>query len=1252
MQGMGFKRRNRKNHPADGALAPPTGFQECSYLSYRPPLHDGRYFISPCVRGSLFYDLIRSTKHSSLKQCYCIGRISLAITIVVERLVSLAAEHDQLKESDSIVRRDFTISVEVALKNGSTGLRKNFLTFGCAAFGASEVLGVTILGLGCSLTSYELEAVTGCGENCAAVYVLATSALEAGRMSGGGAGGSNSINEVGEVNVVSIVARSNAESANCALNVSCAVNNLDVVDVSLGNGLTAVYTLEAVTGSGNDLVNRRSSVLTGSLDHIVTNSALVINASMSTLGKLVSLNDGLVAALAGYAVSGLGNNGLNALEVVTESSLFKLTILIQNRELALGASVRIYAVCSFVGCRLVRLFLLAIYANSYVVGVLVAVLIFCAVCLGSIDPYCPVVSTGCRILGVFLRSIAAAASEVAIITFSTAGGLLSINSYYSVSNLICDLTADLALFPVVSGIELRLSGAIAGCKLFAANADSLTAAICLGNGNFLAINGYIVSMFLCSTCLAALLATKVDVDAVVVVRVIIGSCTIVSAPLVSGSIDTGIRNLIPSPAGLALTVLLTGDNASSLAGHYVVTPIVTGLFNSLNIATGLALEGLFPFRAGVDGDGVPALVTSGIAIFGAGSSNSSNPHIVVTGVVSVFSFGEYVLAVYANNLERLCAVILKVIGELVHCQERSLASRAFYPGQARICAESGVNVRGLFVLNIVTNIAAVAALAPGCITLLACALIFGLLSNIEVLTGHSTALFASSSAGVFAGLDGLAVFAERIVSILRGVINVICRSLDLLSANRAEAGVAERSILISLLVAGSLNSYIVKCGSFSLGIENAAALGAGVVCLVTVGIAGCVNGCMILILVINSLSYEAAGASLGICAGNILIGYAEAVLSGDNDGVASGANCPVCIIIVGTNDVGTVRFVDIIDEVCKSLGRICIVGGLRSKNVTALGAEIIVLGSKTAERAVNGEVCNREFGSGHLRGECTLEVLNIFCVVTVCNGINYIIVLAIALCTTGAFALVLLKHVAITISLGNGCALFVVIVLCRDNAFGALKGLGVYSAARRAALVVLVFCIAISSIFEIFGSYNVSPCVITAFCLGADLSAELANTGSGALRAYDRASFAQCRIIIHVVITGEVIRRCISRCRCACTDTDTKYCREQQSYREQYLPYAFDRMHGLSMRESRNFLHFLSFLLKFLCTMITPRAAFATGHAQTHVVLSRRAGLRFGACRLPQISLRSFSRRGPTRPAVLCGVQTVCPLGLCCFPLA
>lgn len=132
-----------------------------------------------------------------------------------------------------------------------------------------------------------------------------------------------------------------------------------------------------------------------------------------------------------------------------------------------------------------------------------------------------------------------------------------------------------------------------------------------------------------------------------------------------------------------------------------------------------------------------------------------------------------------------------------------------------------------------------------------------------------------------------------------------------------------------------------------------------------------------------------------------------------------------------------------------------------------------------------------------------------------------------------------------------------------------------------------------------------------------------------------------------------LIIRSISGFSSACADTDTEYCREQQSYREQYLPYAFDRMHGLSMRESRNFLHFLSFLLKFLCTMITLRAAFATGHAQTHVVLSRRAGLRFGACALPQISRRSFSRRGhPHALQCFAECQRFCPLGLCCFSVS
>lgn len=962
------------------------------------------------------------------------------------------------------------------------------------------MLGVTILGLGCGLSSYELEAVTGCGEDSTAVNVLATSALEAGGMTSCGAGGSNSSNHVGEVDVVGLVARSNDEFANCALNVGCAIYNLDVVDVSLGNGLAAVNALKAVTGSGNNLAIGGSSVLAGSLNYIVANSALVINASSSTIGKLVSLNNGLVAALAGYAVGGLGNNSLNVLEVVAKSSLFKLVILIKNGKLALGASVGIYAVSSVIGCRLVRVLLLASCANSYVVGVLFVTLILSAVVLGSIGPCAPSVSTGCRILGVFLRSIAAGASEVAIVTGSAAGSFLGRNCYYSVSSLICDLTADLADFPVVSGIELLLFGASANLKLVAADADGLTAAILCCYSNFLAINGYIVSMRFSSTCLAALLAIKVDVDAIVVVRLTIGSFTIVGAPLVSGSIDTGVNNLIPSLAGLALTVLLTGDNASSLTGYYVLAPVVTGLFNSLNIATGLALEGQFPFGAGVDGDGVLALVTSGGSIGGAGSSNSGNPLIVVTGGVSVFSFGEYVLAVYANNVERLCAVILKVISKLVMCLEELLASGAFYLLLARICAESGVNVRGYLVLNIVTNIVAEGALVPGCITLLACALIFGLLCNIEMLINYSTAVFANSCAGVFVGfLDGLAVFAERIVGILIGINNVILGSLDLLSANRAEAGVAERSILISLLVAGSRNSYLILCGGFSLGIEEAIALGAGVVCLVTVGIAGCVNGCMILILVSNGLTFEAALADLGICAGNILIGYAEAVLSGDNDGVASGANCPVSIIIVGTNDVVIVRVVDSSDESRKSLGGFCIVGGLRSKNITALGAEIIVLGSETTERAVNGEVCNREAGSGHLSGECTVEVLNFSSGVTVCNGINYNC--AIAHSTAGAFCIELLELVASACRHVNECAFAVIFML--GTAIDTLKGIGAYSAASRAALVVGAICIALIKRFEVFSINNVSPCVFTGCCLCTYLSALRADAVGGASGADD-----------------------------------------------------------------------------------------------------------------------------------------------------
>lgn len=123
-----------------------------------------------------------------------------------------------------------------------------------------------------------------------------------------------------------------------------------------------------------------------------------------------------------------------------------------------------------------------------------------------------------------------------------------------------------------------------------------------------------------------------------------------------------------------------------------------------------------------------------------------------------------------------------------------------------------------------------------------------------------------------------------------------------------------------------------------------------------------------------------------------------------------------------------------------------------------------------------------------------------------------------------------------------------------------------------AACVVCACSSALASLFEVLGSNYKVFLVVTVrlVSLGSTTGAGPNRSAAGA-SVLVRLNFrlAADSLYVGASVDVDVLGIFISNGSTG-KDADTEYCREQQSHREQYLPYAFDRMHGLGMREIRN----------------------------------------------------------------------------------
>ena len=122
-----------------------------------------------------------------------------------------------------------------------------------------------------------------------------------------------------------------------------------------------------------------------------------------------------------------------------------------------------------------------------------------------------------------------------------------------------------------------------------------------------------------------------------------------------------------------------------------------------------------------------------------------------------------------------------------------------------------------------------------------------------------------------------------------------------------------------------------------------------------------------------------------------------------------------------------------------------------------------------------------------------------------------------------------------------------------------------------AACVVCAFSSALVSLFEVLGSNYKAFYVFTVrlVSLGSTTGAGPDGSAAGAT-VLVKLNFRLAVDSLYVGTAVDVDVLGIFSNGSTGKDADTEYCREQQSHREQYFPYAFDRMHGLGMREIRN----------------------------------------------------------------------------------
>lgn len=1063
------------------------------------------------------------------------------VAILVQRILS--GEDGGSEQIDSICTSYLTIVVKVTANDA--GLRKNLVgSVLFAADGASLVSSVAVFGSGGSLSSNVNPLVSGCGDHSGRGGDSALLALVAGGVTVGGASGLNSGDSVSVVEVMTFLGLKDLPVADAAVEALGAVVHVFGYVVRLGSNNSSAHRagVGVTAGSANDC---SGLMLFGCLHSSSANLALTCEAGMRSVGNMLFAGDD-AAASAGPAVSISRDNGLGLGEVMTQSKTNLVALCVLHIKLAGLALVVGKAVLLAVAYALSFFSLLTGRASSDVILICsifilvgLAVLVALFVCRPSV--------LACRLDDVpGLVGPTALASLVSLVAVLTAGSVHLVNVFKIMCNLVSGSSANGADLPVVLIVMcptvLVLSRSL--LDIAADLADTVVLAdSTVGIDPVLAVFGVVIAV---AFELADLGATGNSA----VTPVLFTTVLVIFAPLVSiGSLGNilflGFQAL-GAGANLFTDCLAGGFNSYLPSGPLVT--LCRDLFAALVVGAGVLNI--------VDGDNGGALITGLVALFGAGSILTFNcgciMHCMTRKLHAASCASDGVGALKSGGIE----VGRKNVMGLDHYMADCALGRSH-------AESSGVELMtgGSKFLN-VGDVVADLALFP----------LFALFGaggfDLLGLVVMAFSLYLSSADGALGIADGaldgdfLAFYVGDLVSIRSILVSFPCVDGLVAAFALALAGVAGRSVGIDNMTesldgfgfsdhlgSGSIAEHLIAFRAGPIFFNTACDAGSGLFSSVNELMSKLGNG-----------NITAAYALYFMIAGSLVILYIG-VSNGRTlfDSAADLAGFPVRGGVV-------VFFIGVL-VITRTVGA----GG--SKNGAANGAVVMVDACCVAGRSRYKQILYRK-----LAGELIISLAVVLLKgVRPCAGgckLNGVIsILSRGLAASAALVVlnsIVADRVVVKIR-GTNLLYSKGVISAVGELLAGDKGICKNLVTSSAACVVCACSSALASLFEVLGSnYKVFYVVaVRLVSLGSTTGAGPNRSAAGA-SVLVRLNFRLAADSLYVGASVDVDVLGIFSNGSTGKDADTEYCREQQSHREQYFPYAFDRMHGLGMREIRN----------------------------------------------------------------------------------
>lgn len=1066
------------------------------------------------------------------------------VAILVQRILS--GEDGGSEQIDSICTSYLTIVVKVTANDA--GLRKNLVgSVLFAADGASLVSSVAVFGSGGSLSSNVNPLVSGCGDHSGRGGDSALLALVAGGVTVGGASGLNSGDSVSVVEVMTFLGLKDLPVADAAVEALGAVVHVFGYVVRLGSNNSSAHRagVGVTAGSANDC---SGLMLFGCLHSSSADFALTCEAGMCSVGNMLFAGYD-AAASAGPGVSLSGDNGLRLGEVVAESSTALLTVGLKHWLLAGLALVVGETIALAVAYALSKFGLMASLAVSEVI------LILCILILvGDCVPLGVLVASyiaGPRMLACRLDDVpglvgpTALASLVSLVAVFAAGSVLLGNVYKIMSNLFSGSSANGADLPVILIVMcptvLVLSRSL--LDIAADLADTVVLAdSTVGIDPVLAVLGVVIAV---AFELADLGATGNSA----VTPVLFTAILVIIAPLVSiGSLgDILFLGFLALGAGANLfTDCLAGRLNSYLPSGPLVT-LCRDLFAALVVGAGVLNA--------VDGNNGGALITGLVALIGAGSILTVNcgcfMHCMTRKLHAASCASDGVGALKSGGIE---VGRKNVMG--LNCYAADCA------GSRSHAESSGVELmtgRSKF-LN-VDDVVADLALFP--LFALFGAGGFDLLGLVVV----AFSLYLSSADGALGIADGaldgdfLAFYVGDLVSIRSILVSFPCVDGLVATFALALAGVAGRSVGIDNMTE-SLDGFgfVDRLGSGSIA-EHLLAVLAGPIffntaCDAGSGLFSSVNELM---SKLGNGNIIATYALYFMIAGSLVILYIG-VSNGRTlfDSAADLAGFPVRGGVV-------VFYIGVFSRT---------VGAGGSKNGAANGAVVMVDTCCAAGRSRYNQILYLKIAGKLIISLAVVLLKGVRPCAGGCKLNGVISILSRGLAASAALVVlnsIVADRVVVKIR-GTNLLYSKGVISAVGELLAGDKGICKNLVTSSAACVVCACSSALASLFEVLGSnYKVFYVVaVRLVSLGSTTGAGPNRSAAGA-SVLVRLNFrlAADSLYVGASVDVDVLGIFISNGSTG-KDADTEYCREQQSHREQYLPYAFDRMHGLGMREIRN----------------------------------------------------------------------------------